>query len=40
MDTYYAMILAEVVLPQPGGPSNKTHLGLFFSSFILVPYVI
>ena len=28
--------MAEVVLPQPGGPSKRTHFGLFVSFFILV----
>ena len=33
------MILAEVVLPQPGGPSNKTHLGLLVSLTLLVAMI-
>jgi len=40
MFTYEEIILAEVVLPQPGGPSKSTHFGLFVSFFILVFEVI
>jgi hypothetical protein len=34
------MILAEVVFPVPGGPSNNIALGQQLSSLILVAYVI
>jgi len=35
--TYYAIIFALVVFPVPGGPSNKTAFGLFYSILTRVP---
>lgn len=38
--TYEAIIFAEVVLPVPGGPSNRIAFGLLRSHFYLVFLVI